>query len=108
MRLYGILENMNGGSFILQISSDLNNFKESDNIYYTDKDFIDTTSVYSPYIDSTWVDWQPYNCVETELELFFKDGKWYEEGAEPDGAMMGARESYYKEGKLIKQRFIPY
>ena len=40
--------------------------------------------------------------------MFFKDGKYYDEGDEPEDSEEGARISKYKEGKLVKQQFKPY
>ena len=40
--------------------------------------------------------------------MFFKDGKYYYEGDEPDNSEEGERILEYKEGKLVKQHFKPY
>ena len=54
-------------------------------------------------------DWLPYNCTIVEDEIFFKDGKYYYEGYEPDNySEKGERTFEYKEGKLVKQQFEPY
>lgn len=50
----------------------------------------------------------PYNCTIVEDEIFFKDGKYYYEGYEPDDSVRGERTFEYKEGKLVKQQFEPY
>lgn len=109
MRLYGIIKpDLEDNSYITDISSNIDIFKKSDNVYYTDRECADTFNVYDPFEENLDADWLPYNCIITEDEIFFKDGKYYYEGEEPDNSVVGKRTFEYKEGKLVKQQFKPY
>ena len=109
MRLYGIIESdLEDNSYITDISSNIDTFKKSDNIYYTDREHADIFNVYDPFEENLDADWLPYNCYIIEDNMFFKDGKYYDEGDEPEDSEEGARISKYKEGKLVKQQFKPY
>ena len=104
MYLYGIFD----GSAITDISYNLKAFKGYDNVYYTTKEAISMFDVYEPFEENLKADWLPYNCTIVEDEIFFKDGKYYYEGYEPDNSEEGERTLVYKEGKLIEQHFKPY
>ena len=109
MRLYGIIKSdVEDNSYITDISSNIDTFKKSDNVYYTDRERADTFDVYDPFEENLDADWLPYNCTITEDEMFFKDGEYYYEGEEPDDSVRGERTFEYKEGKLVKQQFKPY
>ena len=104
MCLYGIFD----GSTITDISYNLKAFKGYDNVYYTTKEAVSMFDVYEPFEENLKADWLPYNCTIVEDEIFFKDGKYYYEGYEPDNSEEGERTLVYKEGKLIEQHFKPY
>ena len=104
MCLYGIFD----GSTITDISYNLKAFKGYDNVYYTTKEAVSMFDVYEPFEENLKADWLPYNCTIVEDEIFFKDGKYYYEGYEPDNSEEGERTLIYKEGKLIEQHFKPY
>lgn len=104
MYLYGIFD----GSTITDISYNLKAFKGYDNVYYTTKEAVSMFDVYEPFEENLKADWLPYNCTIVEDEIFFKDGKYYYEGYEPDNSEEGERTLVYKEGKLIEQHFKPY
>ena len=104
MYLYGIFD----GSAITDISYNLKAFKGYDNVYYTTKEAVSIFDVYEPFEENLKADWLPYNCTIVEDEIFFKDGKYYYEGYEPDNSEEGERTLVYKEGKLIEQQFKPY
>ena len=104
MCLYGIFD----GSAITDISYNLKAFKGYDNVYYTTKEAVSMFDVYEPFEENLKADWLPYNCTIVEDEIFFKDGKYYYEGYEPDNSEEGERILVYKEGKLIEQHFKPY
>ena len=104
MKLYGIFD----GSAITDISYNLKAFKGYDNVYYTTKEAVSIFDVYDPFEENWDADWLPYNCDIIEDNMFFKDGKYYDEGDEPEDSVEGARISKYKEGKLVKQQFKPY
>ena len=104
MKLYGIFD----GSTITDISYNLKAFKGYDNVYYTTKEAVSMFDVYEPFEENLKADWLPYNCTIVEDEIFFKDGKYYYEGYEPDNSEEGERTLVYKEGKLIEQHFKPY
>ena len=104
MCLYGIFD----GSAITDISYNLKAFKGYDNVYYTTKEAVSMFDVYDPFEENWDADWLPYNCDIIEDNMFFKDGKYYDEGDEPEDSVEGARISKYKEGKLVKQQFKPY
>ena len=104
MCLYGIFD----GSAITDISYNLKAFKGYDNVYYTTKEAVSMFDVYEPFEENWDADWLPYNCDIIEDNMFFKDGKYYDEGNEPEDSEEGARISKYKEGKLVKQQFKPY
>ena len=104
MCLYGIFD----GSAITDISYNLKAFKGYDNVYYTTKEAVSMFDVYEPFEENWDADWLPYNCDIIEDNMFFKDGKHYDEGDEPEDSVEGARISKYKEGKLIEQHFKPY
>lgn len=104
MYLYGIFD----GSIITDISYNLKAFKGYDNVYYTTKEAVSMFDVYDPFEENLDADWLPYNCDIIEDNMFFKDGKYYDEGDEPEDSVEGARISKYKEGKLVKQCFKPY
>ena len=104
MCLYGIFD----GSAITDISYNLKAFKGYDNVYYTTKEAVSMFDVYDPFEENWDADWLPYNCDIIEDNMFFKDGKYYDEGDEPEDSEEGARISKYKEGKLVKQQFKPY
>ena len=104
MYLYGIFD----GYAITDISYNLKAFKGYDNVYYTTKEAVSMYDVYEPFEENLDADWLPYNCTIIEDEIFFKDGKYYYEGEEPDNSEEGERTLVYKEGKLVKQQFKPY
>lgn len=104
MKLYGKFD----GSAITEISYDLKAFKEYDDVYYTTKEAVSMYDFYEPFEGNVDADWLPYNCTITEDEIFFKDGKYYYEGYEPDNSEEGERILEYKEGNLVKQCFKPY
>ena len=104
MYLYGIFD----GYAITDISYNLKAFKGYDNVYYTTKEAVSMFDVYEPFEENLKADWLPYNCTIVEDEIFFKDGKYYYEGYEPDNSEEGERTLVYKEGKLVKQYFKPY
>ena len=109
MRLYGIIKSdLEDNSYITDISSNIDTFKKSDNVYYTDRERVDTFDVYDPFEENLDADWLPYNCTITEDEMFFKDGEYYYEGEEPDNSVVGKRIFEYNGGKLVKQQFKPY
>ena len=109
MRLYGIIKSdVEDNSYITDISSNIDTFKKSDNVYYTDREHADVLDVYDPFEENLDADWLPYNCDIIEDNMFFKDGEYYDEGDEPEDSVEGARISKYKEGKLIEQHFKPY
>ena len=109
MRLYGILKDDLIGEYIIDnTSTNIEDFKHTDNVYYTDNSLGDPFDFYSLFEDNTDADWLPYNCTIVEDEIFFKDGKYYYEGYEPDNSEEGERTLVYKEGKLIEQHFKPY
>ena len=104
MKLYGKLD----GEAITDISYNLKAFEEYDDIYYTTKEAVSMYNVYTSWEENWDADWLPYNCDIIEDNMFFKDGKYYDEGDEPEDSEEGARISKYKEGKLVKQQFKPY
>ena len=104
MKLYGKFD----GSAITNISCNLKAFKVYDDVYYTTKEAVSMYDIYDPFEENLDADWLPYNCTITEDEMFFKDGKYYYEGDEPDNSEEGERILEYKEGKLVKQHFKPY
>ena len=104
MKLYGKFD----GEAITDISYNLKAFEEYDDIYYTTKEAVSMYNVYEPFEENLKADWLPYNCTIVEDEIFFKDGKYYYEGYEPDNSEEGERTLVYKEGKLIEQHFKPY
>ena len=104
MKLYGKLDE----EAITDISYNLKAFKGYDNVYYTTKEAVSMFDVYEPFEENLKADWLPYNCTIVEDEIFFKDGKYYYEGYEPDNSEEGERTLVYKEGKLIEQHFKPY
>ena len=104
MYLYGIFD----GSAITDISYNLKVFKGYDNVYYTTKEAVSMYNIYVPFEENLNADWLPYNCTIVEDDIFFKDGKYYYEGYEPDNSVAGERTFEYKEGKLVKQQFKPY
>ena len=104
MCLYGIFD----GYAITDISYNLKAFKGYDNVYYTTKEAVSMFDVYESFEENLKADWLPYNCTIVEDEIFFKDGKYYYEGYEPDNSEEGERTLVYKEGKLVKQQFKPY
>ena len=104
MKLYGIFD----GDTITDISCNLEDFKEYDNVYYTTRETVSVLDVYIPSEENLDADWLPYNCTIVEYDMFFKDGEYYYEGEEPDNSIEGERIFEYKEGKLIKQQFKSY
>lgn len=104
MKLYGKFD----GSAITDISYNLRAFEWFDDVYYTTKEAVSMYDVYVPFEENWDADWLPYNCTIVEDEIFFKDGKYYYEGYEPDNSEEGERTSEYNEGKLVKQQFKPY
>lgn len=63
MRLYGIIESdLEDNSYITDISSNIDTFKKSDNVYYTDREHADTFDVYDPSEENWDACWLPYNC----------------------------------------------
>ena len=104
MKLYGKLDE----EAITDISYNLKAFEEYDDVYYTTKEAVSMYNVYMPFEENWDADWLPYNCTIVEDEIFFKDGKYYDEGEEPDNSVVGERIFEYKEGKLVKQQFKPY
>lgn len=104
MNLYGKFD----GEAITDISYNLKAFKVYDDIYYTTKEVVSMYDIYISYEENLDADWLPYNCTIVEYDIFFKDGKYYYEGEEPDNSVVGKRIFEYKEGKLVKQQFKPY
>lgn len=104
MKLYGKFD----GVYITDISCNLKAFKVYDDVYYTTKESVSMGDVYIPFEENLDADWLPYNCKITEDEIFFKDGKYYYEGDEPEDSVEGERTFVYKEGKLVNQSFKPY
>lgn len=104
MKLYGKFD----GEAITDISYNLKAFEEYDDVYYTTKEAVSMYNIYTSWEENLDADWLPYNCTITEDEIFFKDGKYYYEGEEPDNSVVGERIFEYKEGKLVKQQFKPY
>ena len=104
MKLYGKFD----GEAITDISYNLKAFEEYDDVYYTTKEAVSMYDIYTSYEENLDADWLPYNCTIVEDEIFFKDGKYYDEGEEPDNSVAGKRIFEYKEGKLVKQQFKPY
>ena len=104
MKLYGKFD----GEAITDISYDLKAFEEYDDVYYTTKEAVSMYNIYTSWEENLDADWLPYNCTIVEDEIFFKDGKYYYEGDEPDNSVVGERIFEYKEGKLVKQQFKPY
>lgn len=104
MKLYGKFD----GVDITEISYNLKAFEEYDDVYYTTKEAVSMYNIYVPFEENLNADWLPYNCTIVEDDIFFKDGKYYYEGYEPDNSVAGERTFEYKEGKLVKQQFKPY
>lgn len=104
MKLYGKFD----GGDITEISYNLKAFEKYDDVYYTTKEAVSMYNIYVPFEENLDADWLPYNCIITEDEMFFKDGKYYYEGDEPDNSEEGERIFEYKEGKLIREYFKPY
>ena len=104
MKLYGKFD----GEAITDISYNLKAFEEYDDVYYTTKEAVSMYNIYTSWEENLDADWLPYNCTIVEDEIFFKDGKYYYEGYEPDNSEEGERTLVYKEGKLVKQQFKPY
>lgn len=104
MKLYGKFD----GGAITNISYNLKAFEEYDDVYYTTKEAVSMYDIYTSYEENLDADWLPYNCTIVEDEIFFKDGKYYDEGEEPDNSVVGERIFEYKEGKLIREYFKPY
>ena len=104
MKLYGKFD----GGDITEISYNLKTFEEYDDVYYTTKEAVSMYNIYVPFEENLNADWLPYNCTIVEDDIFFKDGKYYYEGYEPDNSVAGERTFEYKEGKLVKQQFKPY
>lgn len=105
MKLYGKLD----GEAITDISYNSKAFEWYDDVYYTTKETVSVCNVYMPFDENWDADWLPYNCTIVEDDIFFKDGKYYYEGYEPDDySARGERTFEYKEGKLVKQQFKPY
>ena len=104
MKLYGKLDD----EAITDISYNLKAFEEYDDVYYTTKEAVSMYNIYMPFEENLDADWLPYNCTIVEDEIFFKDGKYYDEGEEPDNSVVGERIFEYKEGKLIREYFKPY
>ena len=104
MKLYGKFD----GEAITDISCNLKAFEVYDDVYYTTKEAVSMYNIYTSWEENLDADWLPYNCTITEDEIFFKDGKYYYEGEEPDNSVAGERIFEYKEGKLVKQQFKPY
>ena len=111
MRLYGILKDDLIGEYIIDnTSTNIKDFKPTDNVYYTDNPLNDPFDFYSLFEENTDADWLPYNCTITDEDMYYKNGKYYYDGYEPipKEAMVGTRITIYKEGKLVKQQFKPY
>lgn len=109
MRLYGALcQDLNGDNFICYISFNLDDLSTYSDIYYTVREGADITDIYDPFEDNTFADWQPYNCVIKEHDIYLRGDRYYYEGDEPVNAICGERETTYEEGKLIKQQFTAY
>ena len=104
MKLYGKFD----GEAITDISCNLKAFGVYDDVYYTTKEAVSMYNIYTSWEENLDADWLPYNCTIVEDEIFFKDGKYYYEGEEPDNSVVGERIFEYKEGKLVKQQFKPY
>ena len=105
MKLYGKFD----GEAITDISCNLKAFEVYDAVYYTTKEAVSMYNIYTSWEENLDADWLPYNCTIVEDEIFFKDGKYYYEGEEPDNwSARGERIFEYKEGKLVKQQFKPY
>ena len=104
MKLYGKFD----GEAITDISYNLKAFEVYDDVYYTTKEAVSMYNIYTSWEENLDADWLPYNCTIVEDEIFFKDGKYYYEGEEPDNSEEGERTLVYKEGKLIEQHFKSY
>ena len=104
MKLYGKFD----GEAITDISYNLKAFEVYDDVYYTTKEAVSMYNIYTSWEENLDADWLPYNCTIVEDEIFFKDGKYYYEGEEPDNSVVGERTFEYKEGKLVQQQFKPY
>ena len=108
MRLYGILNDEFIGEYIIDnISTNIEDFKPMDNVYYTDNPLNDPFDFYRLFEDNTDADWLPYNCTITEEDICYKNGRYYYDYM-PKESMVGTRTAIYKGGKLIKQQFKPY
>lgn len=108
MRLYGILDDEFIGAYIIDnISTNIEDFKPTDNVYYTDNPLSDPFDFYRLFEDNTDADWLPYNCTITEEDVYYKNGRYYYD-YKPKESMVGIRIAIYKEGKLVKQYFKPY
>lgn len=109
MKLFGIIETAwRGTNHITDISTNINNYKESDNVYYTEKEKSDPFSVYNPYEENRDADWLPYSCIVVDYDIYCKDDKYYVEEDKPEGAVCGKLVNIYREGKLIKKYFEKY
>lgn len=109
MRLYGILDtDFVGEYFINNISTNIEDFKPTNNVYYTDNPLNDVFDFYDPFEKNWDAYWLPYNCQIVQYDIFNKDGEYYYEGDEPDNSKEGTLTFIYKEGKLVKQYFEEY
>lgn len=109
MRLFGTIEfDSEENSYITNISTNLDNYKDSDNVYYTDKEKADPLYVYDPNEEDWDADWLPYNCIITEWDIYCKDNIYYWEGEEPEDAVCGKLISIYREGKQTEKYFKKY
>lgn len=71
MRLYGIIESdSEDNSYITDISSNIDTFEKSDNVYYTDREHADTFDVYDPFEENWDACWLPYNCRIIEYDIY--------------------------------------
>lgn len=75
MRLYGLLDTDDYGYYYLITTIATNPDYLDGNIYYTDKDAACIFNIYN----SNQIDWFPWNCDIIEDNMFFKDGKYYDE-----------------------------
>lgn len=108
MRLYGILNDEFIGAYIIDnISTNIEDFKPTDNVYYTDNPLNDPFDFYRLFEDNTDADWLPYNCTITEEDVYYKNGRYYYDYKLKE-SIVGTRTAIYKGGKLVEQYFEEY
>ena len=109
MRLFCTIEfDSEENSYITNISTNLDNYKDSDNVYYTKKEKSDPFSVYNPYEEKWDADWLPYSCIVVDYDIYCKDDKYYVDGEEPKDSICGKLITIYKEGKQTEKYFEKY